>query len=184
MDKRPFYSDKYDAYEQHSGINITEQSDKNIRALKKRLTEKTLVPDSEKAQYGDNMLSEQEEKFFSFWMKTIRPLFTAKHGTVNLKKIQKAGALIPVADRRQFGKHKNSRTGGKARQGFNFSVLGIGDDHPVPLPGDPGILKLKIAKIPDSHKDLLVGSFIGPHLSDYEASSKYPPFLFGDTKAH
>ena len=126
MLKNTNYLGKHDSFQQHYGINIIEQSDKNISALKARLTDRT--------DMNSKMLSDAEKRFFDFWMSTIAPLFTAKHGTTQLKKIARAGALVSVADRRRgLGAHKNSRTGGQARQEFNYFVLGIGENHPVPV---------------------------------------------------
>ena len=115
---------KYLRYERELGINIPKQSEINYQALLKRLKERSLLPEDEKALYGKAMLSPAERAFFHFWFCEMVPRFTAKHGTNCLSHLQKIGQMMPIADRRRKkAVIVNNRTAGIARQELIYFVL-------------------------------------------------------------
>lgn len=170
--------------ERYEGFNILEQSQKNYDALLERLAKRTHIPDEEKAQYGKTRLTPSETDFFRYWLREITPLFTARHGTEHIAYIQKTGYLMPVADRRRQSKlHQNSRTDGFARQEHNYFVLGIGDQHPVPISvSNSKTITLYFDRMNPVEKKQFAGMFISGHLIDYERDITYPIVVCGNTE--
>lgn len=172
---------KYLRYQRATGINIPQQSEINYQALLKRLRERSLLPETEKAQYGNEMLSSDETSCFQFWLQEIVPRFTAKHGTQCLSHLQKIGYMMPIADRRRQN-HViiNNRTVGNERQEVQYFVFGIDDDHPLPhtMEEEIDIVQILFGKMSAVDKQAFTGMFVSGHVDDESRSI----VAYGDTR--
>lgn len=160
------------AYRKYFGqfrVNIPEQSQRNLIAIKKRVSR----------LYNANDIS----RYRKIWYQEIVPEITLKHVTRDLKSIRKRGYLMSLANREAEGDiASNAHTHGRsARAAHSYYTLGL-KDHATVLYWDnkPEEINIHLGEAYQKKRNLLPGLWIGSHISPQVRAGHLPGKYFGN----
>lgn len=175
-------SRSYTAVKKSYRIDIPKQSAENYTNLLAQLKSKTGLPEAEKTLYGEGTLSLAEQELKKEWDKSLKPLFTLKHGTKNAFEfdVMKSTGQLEA----ESLAHNNSRTTRNPLKHNSFFVLGLGKNHPTPAftGGNTEIIGVELGKVSPEQAQPFDGMWISGHLEDYVTSRNYHPVSFAGTQ--
>jgi ankyrin repeat protein/8-oxo-dGTP pyrophosphatase MutT (NUDIX family) len=179
------FSKGYRAKNKEFGINIAEQSRKNLLRLIDELkaTKKDLLTEDKNS--GNELLTAKEWTLYEVWRDKLFPQMTLRHATPKVE----FDTLTPINLRRKEKSSVNviHTFGQDATRYYNYFVLGFGSHHPTPLfiGVSTDTIEVAIGQLAaSSSADDLHGLFISGHLQQYSTSAQLAPVQYGGTRRH